>query len=114
MYLPVCILDYILLDLILIWGNSGVQSCISSFFNESSMEKTCQLCSQNIEHKQKTRLEKIPRVLIVHFQRLTPKWDEKTVRMTHNLVTSLYDVIFRNNFKRTKNVRQLNCLVLVH
>jgi hypothetical protein len=57
---------------------SGVQSCISSFFNESSMEKTCQLCSENIEHKQKTRLEKIPRVLIVHFQRLTPKWDEKT------------------------------------
>lgn len=56
---------------------SGVQSCISSFFNKSSMEKTCQLCKQNIEHIQMTRLEKIPRVLIVHFQRLTPKWDEK-------------------------------------
>ena len=49
------------------------------------MEKTCQLCNKNIEHIQMTRLEKIPRVLIVHFQRLTPKWDEKNVSIEYDL-----------------------------
>jgi len=57
---------------------SSVQSCISTFFNTSTIQKTCSDCSQFYDHHQTTRISKLPRVLIVHFQRLTPKFDEKT------------------------------------
>jgi len=57
---------------------SSVQSCISTFFNTSTIQKTCSDCSLFYDHHQTTRISKLPRVLIVHFQRLTPKFDEKT------------------------------------
>jgi len=57
---------------------SSIQSCISTCFNSSTIQKKCDKCGENIEHSQKTRLNRLPRVLIVHLQRLTPKFDEKT------------------------------------
>lgn len=57
---------------------SSVQSCISTCFNSSTIQKKCDKCGENNDHSQKTRLSRLPRVLIVHLQRLTPKFDEKT------------------------------------
>jgi len=57
---------------------SSIQSCISTYFNSSSISKKCDKCDENTDHSQKTRLNRLPRVLIVHLQRLVAKFDEKT------------------------------------
>lgn len=59
-------------------GPSSVQTCLSQHFIDQQIEKTCDNCKQYLKHKQKTRVEKLPRIVVVHFQRLTPSVDPET------------------------------------
>lgn len=62
-------------------GPSSVQSCVSQHFLNQQIEKTCDSCKQYMPHTEITRVNKLPRIVVVHFQRLTPSCDPETVRI---------------------------------
>ena len=62
-------------------GPSSVQSCVSQHFLTQQIEKTCESCKQYLPHTEITRVNKLPRIVVIHFQRLKPTTNPKTVRL---------------------------------
>ena len=58
---------------------SSVQAAISQHFVCQDIEKTCDKCNEYTPHRETTRVNRLPRIVVVHFQRLTPACDPETV-----------------------------------
>ena len=58
---------------------SSVQFCVLKNFKHEEIEKTCEKCNEKILHSQESKIRRLPRIMLVHFQRLTPEMNKDTV-----------------------------------